>query len=385
MKKIYTKDDYEYYLPQMAGIGFVQTQKMAHLGYERHYAKFDNVSIHPVVIDKYGIVRRTDDMVFPIKKYQNGDVFYPNEDAYVSEVKSIFTYVGAEPLSINQQNYDNMHPCKIQKGKRINENIWIFKDIDNSMKPFDMSYQRQLLANQGNIIKATITNDLAGHTNNHINYNKPKPTNKVPDYHQNFVKFSKFVLLNDINASAILVQTGDTEINRSFWVDMRCRDRLFLRLNTSIRGVTIYIFCSDELGYQQPIATSITQGLWYELGECLVPVESHAQSSYEKVMVDGVYRDKFTNLHEIWNTSISVPEANIQKVEYLLQKASSQDCVFHIGTQEPRLDQKVFLGKIEYDSPISRDLEYEINLNGQTIDARIENKFAPNDGIDEWS
>jgi hypothetical protein len=194
--------------------------------------------------------------------------------------------------------------------------------------------------------------------------------------------------------------------DETFEIDMRYKDRLHLNLSATIT-YNIYIIgesvnvlggsMSDKLPQAMPtvgmvVHTGITEiyGVSfsydsYTLGSQLMGHSSNRVSEFKAVISDGVEKSMVTKSYDVFDGYVLVDRVDLQKAEYALAKATQGDYVFHIGSGTELYDQRVYLGKIKYRSPIENGSKYKISISGQSLSYGVENPLIAPDSTDGYA
>lgn len=164
----------------------------------------------------------------------------------------------------------------------------------------------------------------------------------------------------------------------SFTVDTRYKESLFISVtNFELITITLTPFID---GYNKRYDTTISTvvcGPYIELGSSLLGHTSSRVSTHAVVLSDGLEKTITERSYDTFSGAVEVLAADLQKVEFNLARATSGDYVFYTGTSTEIYDQRVYLGRLEYDSPIRNNAGiYDINISGQTQSYSVENPYV---------
>jgi hypothetical protein len=202
-----------------------------------------------------------------------------------------------------------------------------------------------------------------------------------------------------VDANKIIVelrQSGGTLIEE-FVIDMTYKDRIYLNLFTTPISCFATIYIVGESSVQNDyelimdaspkIGTAVIPEADFpiSLGSQLMGHSSNRVSEFKTVISDGVEKSIVTKSYDTFDGHVMVDEADLQKAEFTLAKATQGDYVFHIGSGTELYDQRVYLGKIKYRSPIENGSKYKISISGQSLSYGVENPLIAPDSTDGYA
>lgn len=303
-----------------------------------------------------------------------------------------YRYAGIDDLIIDSSNVNEYDPSRTTDGglTRSNSDIWVNQGTSNAFKSISGSMA------ESSVIPYNYVGE-GGY---------PGTTDHYPFIVFTFRSaiFSLFGL-HGVDKVVIFVTNYDgSSVIETLEIDTFHKDRLFLDLSSVVGGTWTTVFLIKQAGLS--LATdmredgpSVAQIMHFRdidflygetrttsLGSSLIGHTQSRVSEFKTVISDGVEKSMVTKSYDTFNGHVLVDEADLQKVEYALSKATQGDYVFHTGTGKELYDQRVYLGKIKYSSPIEDNSgKFKINISGQSLSYGVENPLIAPDSTDGYA
>ena len=294
------------------------------------------------------------------------------DEVQISDVGMKFKYAGIDELIVSDSSdLLNNHPMLLDDfGNRVNSTIWTPLGAVEDMKLFDGS--------SSTFYEHSIGFPQLGAR---LRFTTGSPINLMG---------YMLHLVADAEYADVIIYENDGTVLDTFTVDMNFKTSLTLyfdesKFSTSGGNETVQITLRSTYKVTKIFECFVSNKI-YELGSQLYGHTSYRTSEFKTVISDGVEKSMVTKSYDVFDGHVLVDEADLQKAEYALAKATQGDYVFHTGTGKEIYDQRVYLGKIKYRSPIEdASGKYKINISGQSLSYGVENPLIAPDSTDGYA
>jgi len=295
----------------------------------------------------------TDDAI----EYTNGTI-NTGDLVKVSSLKLLYRYAGVDPLIINNSNFNDFHPSLSSNRTRS----------EFASKNFvQCGAIRDISIAQDGSFSSFYKFDNIGVSIGHYKFVKIIPK----EFKLLLVYFEDIAEIQIENIISGTVDYVDTKFKNKLAIVNETRDRMRITFGANSLNAKIY---------EIVVAYDYTN-----LGSSLKGHTSQRVSEYKTVISNGVEKTMTTKSYDTFSGSVHLPKEKLQEVEYALAQATQGDYVFHIGVQDELYDQRVYLGRIEYSSPLEHPNSFEISISGQSLSYGVENPLIAPDSTDGYT
>lgn len=297
----------------------------------------------------------------------SGTVGYlTGDEVQVNALGLKYRYSGTEELEITAGNFDTEHPSAINDTQiRANSTVWANLGPIDELAPFDGSNSSGYANSAGGV------NDY-GMLEFKFQLTPADVTAPVGLFLAGFTNVAKATLVFDDLVTPVTTVVAMTH-----------RDKLFVLIPAETYYVTVTLASKEDSGSGNPTfksaVSTVVYGYYSELGAQLTGHSQNRTAEFRAVVSDGIEKQMVVKAYDVFGGTITVESADLPLAEYLLAKATQGDYVFHTGTGEEIFDQRVYLGRIKYQSPISTNNKYKIQISGQSLSYDVENPLVAPD------
>lgn len=290
-----------------------------------------------------------------------------------------YKWAGKEDLIVDAGNFDEKHPAAIDAFLKRTNTDWIVQGTIKELIPFDRSTETFIESSQGGMRIQV----------------QPMMLLNYFDYFVSSVREDAWMLsIFGVSAKVASIQFLDPNDNEmdAFQVYMDTKDRLSLLIPFSMMPSKIIIDLHPYKDYYELFGSygkaqcaSVTLSYVAEIGRSIPEQHtSYRTASFQDIYVDGVPTSEVLKTYDVFSGTLVVDKENLQKTQYILSKSVGGDYVFHMGGGREKYDQCVYFGKIEYNSAMAAQENYEININGQSNAYAADNYLIPPDSTDGY-
>jgi len=299
-------------------------------------------------------------------EYSEG-TFTTGDEVKVSDIGLKYKYAGVEDLVVDAATLDEKHPlAKDNFNMLINRSIWVCMGVVDELKPFDGSSSSSLYSELHDIVII-----------------KKKGLTQKEDGGIFFVYDAAFC---NADIKGNYIDENDENVEYQAYVgEHQYLDKMSLLdiadPNASMLGLTKKsqlieaTLTNDDENIGNVSLSCLCYVRWTSLGSQLVGHSGNRVSDYKTVISDGAEKQIVAKSYDIFSGSVLVERADLKRTEYLLMKATQGDYVFHIGAGAQH-DNRVYLGKLKYSSPIKNEKYYQIDISGQSLSFDVKNPLV---------
>lgn len=307
------------------------------------------------------------DVIDRSKEYAKGITVNTGDIVKVTEIGLKYKYAGVDALVINDDNFNSAHPSIFnEKGERVNGNLWTPMGYIDQYVPRDMATSTRYTFASGGLPKLRITFDT------------------IATYDD-----AMGVALFGITAGYATVYLYDLSdvLLDSFDIDTFNSNRIFIVVPTAAKKVEVVLGGKPKDGYRSgvvEVSAACVCDITY-LGSQLIGHTSNRVSEYRAYLSDGIEKIETTKSYDKFSGHLLVDSSSLKKTEYALSEATQSDYIFHTGTGYELYDQRVYLGRINYSSPIEDNSnKYKIKVDGQSLSYKIKESPIQPDSTDGY-
>lgn len=413
------QEKYEAYLPNQASLGVIKLMEKSVTidGKITRRKYYDNYSfnIYYVVDDYLKVLVEDTTPEYGITTYTTGD------EVQVNEIGLKFKYSGVDDLLVDANNFNEKHPlAKDDNNLYKNRDFWVVIGVVDELKPFDGSSKSSLYSHEFDILverKPVVGRPANDGTSMNVFFSGGNCEIKT---YGNRISYP--VCLGGYDENGDLYDEGEFEISMpcfdqngnttDFMINHNYEeylahhsthentDRISIKdilyptnnghdtvhkVEATFKSAPENFLINDMLFVHHGHVgiSSICFVTWHSLGSKLIGHTSNRVSEFKTLMSDGVEKQIVSKSYDVFSGHILIDKENLKKTEYLLMKATKGDYVFHIGAGELH-DNRVYLAKLKYSSPIENNSKYKISISGQSLSYDVSNPLVNADSTEGY-